>query len=261
LLRITKSSLLLKQTVLTDDEILAKLKTLDRNILINVALCVDTYDFEHSMFKRMGGLHDYAFSLTEDQLYKAILSYVNKWPELRKDGKVEEIMTRQQNLLVGATYGGIEDYLYKFDVADLKKLALAGESYDRSKRGVVLLGGLHDYIDSLSKDQVYDIIMKYVSQYPELRTVGTLESLAKIPQEGFNTMFEKYTIEDLKKTCLALEKFDRDVRNIVLMGGLHDYIDSLKKEDLVGYIRKTAESYPEIRNLDALKKIVEKYSK
>lgn len=233
----------------------------DLTNLIQAALSVDSYDLEHSMYKRLGGLHDYAHLLTQKQLVEATVAIAKKWPELYEEGKLASIMGRQAVRLQGATFGGIEDYLFKMDLEDLKSVALAGESYDRTQRKVFLLGGLHDYIDSLSKDQVYEIIMNYVRQYPELRKPGYLEALAGIPDKGFENLLKNYKIEKLKETALALEAYDRDVRNIRLMGGLHDYIDSLTVENLIEYIRRKGEAYPEIRNEEKLNAVVAKYSK
>lgn len=232
----------------------------DLTTLIQAALSVDSYDLEHSMYKRMGGLHDFAHLLTQKQLVDATVAIAKRWNELYEVGKIDQIMGRQKVRLQGAAFGGIEDYLFKMNLEDLKNIALAGESYDRTQRKVILLGGLHDYIDSLSKDQVYEIIMNYVKQYPELRRPGFLESLAGIPDKGFESLLKNYDLPKLKNTALALEAYDRDVRKIRLMGGLHDYIDTLTAENLIEYIRRKGEAYPEIRNVEKLNSIVKKYS-
>lgn len=256
---------LTKKKVLSQDEFEAYLDGLvkdekDLTNLVQAALSVDSYDLEHSMYKRMGGLHDFAHLLTKKQLVDATVAIAKRWPELYEEGKLSQIMGRQKVRLQGATFGGIEDYLFKMNLEDLKNMALAGESYDRTQRKVILLGGLHDYIDSLSKDQVYEIIMNYVRQYPELRRSGFLESLAGIPDKGFESLLQNYDLPKLKKTALSLEAYDRDVRKIRLMGGLHDYIDTLTAENLIEYIRRKGEAYPEIRNEEKLNSIVSKYS-
>lgn len=265
-LDLTKLKSFTIKKVLTQQELEAYLNGLVKNpkdltLLVQAALSVDSYDLEHSMYKRLGGLHDYAHLLTQKQLVDATVAIAKRWPELYTEGKLSEIMSRQKVRLQGATFGGVEDYLFKMSLEDLKKIALAGESYDRTQRKVILLGGLHDYIDSLSKDQVYEIIMNYVRQYPELRRSGFLESLAGIPNKGFESFLASYNIGQLQKTALALESYDRDVRQIRLMGGLHDYIDTLTEENLIEYIRRKGDAYPEIRNEERLRAIVDKYSK
>lgn len=263
-LDITKLEGFIKKNELSKEQLEAYLNGLvkdpkDLTQLVQTALSVDSYDIEHSKYKRLGGLHDYAHTLTQKQLVDAIIAITGRWPELKQEGKLAQISDRQKSRLQGATFGGVEDYLFKLNLEDLKSIALAGESYDRTQRKVILLGGLHDYIDSLSKDQVYEIIMNYVRQYPELRKPGYLESLAGIPDKGFESFLKNYDINKLKKTALALESYDRDIRKIRLMGGLHDYIDTLTVENLIEYIRRKGEAYPEIRDEAKLTKIVDKY--
>ena len=264
-LTIDKLKELTKKKTLSQEQFEAFLNGLvtdptDLTKLVQAALSVDSYDLEHSMYKRMGGLHDFAHLLTQKQLVDATVAIAKRWTELFEEGKLTQIMGRQKVSLQGATFGGIEDYLFKMNLEDLKDIALAGESYDRTQRKVILLGGLDDYIDSLSKDQVYEIIINYVRQYPELRKPGYLETLAGIPNKGFESLLQNYDITKLKKTALALEAYDRDVRKIRLMGGLHDYIETLTVENLIEYIRRKGEAYPEIRNEEKLNTIVSKYS-
>lgn len=251
---------LIQKKSLTDTELTDYLTKKNRDDLIHIALAVDSYDNEQSAYKRMGGLHDYVNSLNQTQIISAILGIVKRWPELRQEGKIDELLKTNQNTLVGSgAFGGIEDYLFRMNLDDLKSCALAAESYDRKQRKVTLLGGLHDYIDMLKNEQVYDIIVKYIDAYPALRQAGFLESLAKIPRGGFDMAFSNTSMDDLKTTCLALEAYDRATRKIILMGGLHDYIDTLKQADLINYIRNMAKTYPEISDQEDLDRIVKNY--
>lgn len=247
----------LATTKLTTDQLKTKLKAYEQKSLLHLAYILDSYNQERSMVKRLGGLHDYAHTLNKEQLEKACLTLISRWEELQKEGFLDELLTNSGSRLGGARFGGIEDYLFRMDIQDLKKLALASEDYDRKKRDIVLLGGLHDYIDSLDASDIVNLISDYIKQYPELRNPGTLEELAKIPKGGFAFLVNQLSAEDLKNTCLALEKYDRKARGIHLLGGLHDYIDTLTTEDLTSYIRKMVDVYPLFRDAEELKKLRE----
>jgi len=69
----------------------------------------------------------------------------------------------------------------------------------------------------------------------------------------------KYDESRLRQFCVSLEKYDRAIRKVTLVWWIHDYVDTLGKEQLVSYIRKMAESYPEIKEEWMLEKIESEY--
>ena len=61
-----------------------------------------------------------------------------------------------------------QEYLVSLPRIHLIEVALSCESFIRKKKGVKLLGGLHDYIDSLENKEIITIIKSFVSENPEL---------------------------------------------------------------------------------------------
>lgn len=236
-----------ERNILSLDDIRDSLKDKKKEELVHLALVVDNYDRDNSAKIRFGGIHDYVNSLSEKKLVDFIVSVCDKWFELRGEGFIMDLVAKNKTNLGVSIFGGIEDYLHNFDLEELKRMAIAGEFYDRQIRKVTLLGGLHDYINSLSKERVMEIIMSYLKIYPELRTQGKLEELAKIPKSGYSEMLKDLSKDDLIKACLNLESFDKINRNTRIMGGIHDYVRNLSIEEMITYIRRLGEYYPEIR--------------
>lgn len=250
-----------ERNILSLDAIRESLKEKKKEELVHIALVVDNYDRENSSKIRFGGIHDYVNTLSEKNLIDFICSVCDKWFELRGEGLIFDLVAKNKTNLGVSIFGGLEDYLHSFDLVELKRMAIAGEFYDRQIRKVTLLGGLHDYIDSLSKERVMEIISNYLKDYPELRIPGKLEELSKIPKGGYSTMLNDLTKEDLMKACLNLDAFDKLNRNTRIMGGIHDYIRNLTNEEMISYIRRLGEYYPEIRFRNTFDSIALKLTK
>ena len=238
---------LVKPNVYTLDQFKAKLLELKHDVLAHIAISLDNYDKSKSSIVRIGGLHDYAFRLTDPELIEIICNFTKKWPEVLEEGFITALLRSKDNL-VHATIGGFEDYSFKLERADLISCALSAENYDRKKRNIHVLGGLHDYINTLSNENIVKILNDYVHQYPEMRVPGFIEGLAGIPQGGFEYYLSLQSVENLRQLCIDVESYDRKVRDIHPRGGIHDYVFSLSKEQLVSYILNKAEHYPNLRN-------------
>lgn len=234
------------------DAYIKQIQGMSRLDLIHYAIACDEYD--HVKNPRFGGLHDYAYSLTKDQLLDGIKKLLIQYPELCITGRlqtlVEEFRTNHPN-----HFGGLHDYLNDFNKNELIKLALAGEAFDRKAKNIFVLGGLHDYVNTLSEVQLSNIIKDYINLYPELAVRGKLEELAGIQTGGFIGYIKSLLVPELKRICLALEKKTKKEGQ---KGGIHDYIDSLSSDELVDYIRTTTDNYTvtDLRSKEAIDKLL-----
>jgi len=68
------------------------LRTLNRKSLISYALAMDAYDHEKN--PRLGGLHDYVYSLQDQEITKFINEAASKYPELNSKQAIESAITR-----------------------------------------------------------------------------------------------------------------------------------------------------------------------
>lgn len=250
---------LINTSSLSEQELTKRLNLKSEQELAHIAIIADEYDRRRTDSMRLGGLHDYVFRLSKEEIINIVINFCKKWPELMKEQYFSELLDiksdETHNLL-----GGFEDYAWKLDRQDLISCALAGEEYDRNKMGVKLLGGLHDYINSLNDDQIRKILVDYIHKYAELRLAGVIEGLANIPKGGFVSYLEDVSDEHLREYCVTLEKYDREIRKVELIGGIHDYVQSLSRERLIEYIKNKTEYYPEIRRAGKLEAINTKYN-
>lgn len=242
---------------LTIDQLKERLYKLPETKLAHMAVAADEYDRRNSQFKRLGGLKDYIWTLDKPDIINAILRLSQKWVELRKEGKLENLEKEGENNV--HIIGGFADYIFDLDDYDLKKSALACEKYDRDQRNIILLGGLHDYIDRLSTNEIIKLINEYLTKYPKLQVPGFLENLSGIYKGGYNNYLNEQDEKTLRKYCIAIEHYDAEKRGSTIFGGISDYVNQLKKEDLIKYIKNKSEYYPYLRGIGKLEKIAQKY--
>jgi hypothetical protein len=137
----------------------------------------------------------------------------------------------------------LKEYLLNLPIETVKAYALAAEAYERNKTKSILLGGLHDYIDSLNIKQIVTILEEFIVRNPEL-TKKKLKNLVSAKNIEFNGPVKRTESElraylknkellTLKDYALAAEAYHREKHNIVLLGGLHDYIGRLDKNEIV----------------------------
>ncbi len=62
----------------------------------------------------------------------------------------------------------LTNFLNSKDLPELKEYALKVENWKRTVKGEIRLGGLHDYVDRLGKDEVISYILDSSMKYPEL---------------------------------------------------------------------------------------------
>jgi len=135
------------------------------------------------------------------------------------------------------------------------------------------MGGLDDYIDSLSNTDIAQKVLDYAKKYPVLNNSDKLNSLVA----AFNihhavsnhSVFlnlgglHDYIFSEPKDTlinwALACEKYDREQSNQFLIGGLDDYIHSLNNAAIAQIILNYAEKYPVLNSSTELNTLVTKY--
>jgi hypothetical protein len=141
-------------------------------------------------------------------------------------------------------------YLNTLNQDTLISYALAAEAYDRKQTNTFLLGGLHDYIYSLPKQKVVDILEDFTKKYPELNKKQLDQLIENVERGSTKVTLKDYLLEldtqTLISYALAAEAYDRTETNTFLLGGLHDYINNLNKSDIVNILLDYANKYPEL---------------
>lgn len=250
---------LVKGKQITSDDLNTVLKKKNHEELVHIAISLDEYEKTKSSIIRIGGIHDYAYTLKDKELIDFIVNFSKKWPEVLTEGFIDGLL-RGKNNLIHSIIGGFEDYAFRLERPDLISCALACENYDREKRNIHVLGGLHDYVNSLTNENILKIVIGYVHQYPEFRKPGFVEGLARIPQGGFDSFLRQKTQVQLIDYCIAIEDYDNDKRHIN-QKGFKNYVYTLNYEQLIAYIKNKAEYYPGIRSSGFIQEILKEYKK
>lgn len=222
--------------------------------LIYYAISLDEYDRERK--PRLGGVRDFAYRLNNDELKKIITNYLLQYPEFLKENQLDTLVNRTKVNNEGI-FGGLIDYLKDFNIVEIRKLALAGEKYDREQKKIILLGGLHDYIETLTLENVRKIVQSYIMTYNELNENGKFEELAGVQRGALISEYRENDNDNLIKLCLAIEKYIRQKTGSKAKGGIHDYVHRLSTDELIHYINNSTEKYPEI----ATKEVYDKFLK
>jgi len=239
----------------------------------------------------MGGLDDYINRLSNQELVNYILKETEEHPEIANKSKLDSL-TVQYNINTAAkppghgvgADGGLHDFIFTLPRDKLTSWALTTEAYHRDVKHQHLMGGLDDYISSLTNQQIIDYIMREVKEHPEIANKDKLDALSTKYNIDINSVHEatpeapksvgpviggdgglhdvlfRTDRDTLDKWALSTEKYHRQVNNLHLMGGLHDYINSLSNEQVIEYITKETKEHPEIASPLKLNALVTQFS-
>lgn len=242
---------------MTPDDIRAALKDVDRLTIILWVIACDEYDRERNF--RLGGLHEYAYSLRKEELIEILIKFIHNYPELMYEGRLQNLAGEMQQSNPGL-FGGIINYLDDFTKEELVALALAAEKYDREQTNIELIGGLHDYVNSLTKPQIEKIMRDFLVLYPALRPAGILESKAGLEQGGFVGYLKSFSLTDIRSLCVSVESYVRkDVEKVDVKDSIHDKVANMTGEECIDFILQITETHVELRTKAKIAEILQKY--
>jgi len=125
----------------------------------------------------------------------------------------------------------------------------------------MILGGLHDRINSMTKEDILAYVQKELAEHKEINNFEKLnELIANKPvlkaggDGGFHDYLFRATREELTGWALGLEGYHRDGK--MILGGLHDRINSMTKEDILAYVQKELAEHKEINNFEKLNELI-----
>ena len=179
-----KNSALINQIGGIHDYILRQ----SRDTLIKWALTCQFHDRkEKNTTYLLGGLDDYIEKLDDKEIGQYIVNMVKTYPSLNNYQKLEILAEeykikneKKKNLTFLAAEDDEEelvDYILRQSRDVIIQLALACESYDREMKGIHVIGGLDDIVDTLSNRDIIDYILEKAGEYKELNSNEFLESL------------------------------------------------------------------------------------
>jgi hypothetical protein len=255
--------------------------TLPRETLVKWAFTTEKYHREVNQVNPRGGLHDYIQRLSNQEIINIILKEVDEHPELDSKDKLESLINKYQvsNGPVIGGDGGLHDIIFRLPRETLNTWALTTEAYHRDINHQHLLGGLDDYISSLSNEQVIDYIMKEIKEHPEIAFKAKLDGLAKKYNINSNSVHEVSSQQgevnmpgadgglhdviatmkrrDLVDWAFALEHYHNGGP---VLGGLHDYIFNLSNEEVKARIIKELGEHREINTMTHMQELMNKFN-
>lgn len=297
------------------DGINALLLNGDRLKLIKWALTAEAH-LQNGHKKIEGGLHDYIHTLSNEQIAKYITIAAKNHSELNSQEKMEELAIKygiteeiamekhakgepepeyeedEESENSSESKGeNLHDLIKKGDRKILIKWALVAEAVLNEGNQNKLNGGLHDYVNSLSNEQLGKFVAVAAKNHPELNNRQNMEKLAdefeinaeeiikekvnkenekvnndKVKDKFLNksnvnfSLFVKEEKDDLFSWALAAEKYDKEKHNLDLLeGGLENYITKMNKEQLAEYIVIKVRKYPELADKNYLDYLSRKY--
>ncbi len=188
LLRVSHLDLKTEQEPHLEKDVIDYVMSLNRSELIEVAYSLERYHrIVFNQTQLMGGLHDYVFKISEDQIRNFVFKELVEHPEISKKPlienlvlssktQIEELKKYDRDFIIG---GGIHDYLITLDRPMMNKLALALENYHRKQRDEFMFGGLHDYINQISEEDLRSYISKEANEHNEINNVSALKELVE----------------------------------------------------------------------------------
>jgi HD superfamily phosphohydrolase YqeK len=238
----------------------------DRNQLINFALATEQqHRIDTNTTDLLGGLHDYVASLNDDELREIIMKEANEHTEKLGSYHKLEQFSKRVGFVDNFEVEDLNGQLYRKTKAELINLALAAEVVERTHMQSGLLGGLHDYVTSLDKEQLINYIMDRAQKYDEIKSYQKLENfrVAQNLTSDFELLELKHMLyrqnrNDLINMALAAEMEDRKDKEGI-SGGLYDSAVVRSDEYLMNYILQLAEQHSEMKNIDNLKELAKKY--
>lgn len=203
-------------------EIKSYLAKLPREDLIKLSyICEKQHKKEHGMEHALGGLHDYIWKMSDDGIKVYIMKESEEHEELNSVEKLNLLLGKEGN-------SGIKTYLSTLLRDDLVRLAFKCEEQHKKAQGSIhTFGGLHDFIWSLSDDQIREYIMKETREHAELNSTDKLSKILKgndlkdkddsEKEKSIEGKIENMSKPQLMKIIpMILEKIDSEIFNAKL---------------------------------------------
>ena len=120
------------------------------------------------------------------------------------------------------------------------------EAYINKKSGKVILGGLHDYIDTIERESLVQLMSRMLFNNAELLDINVYQSVVSPSQKFLGFLKAEnpvkfgglhdyiYTIDEatLRKCSLATERYVYETTGLI-GGGIHDKLGTMKKPDFI----------------------------
>jgi HD superfamily phosphohydrolase YqeK len=258
--------------------------TIDEATLRMWAIAADTYHLEKNGGQLIGGgIHDKLSTMKKLDFIEYLLKMIRQYPNLDSSVELNQLCVKYgisqhkdekpEENEQPANVGGLLDYIWRQNDETLIQWALTADTYDKKMRNIHILGGLEDYIYSLSREELMQITLKHAKTYPELNSSLKLNQLAisygfaeaekkedaHLKNGGLNDYISRQSEDVLRSWALTCEKYEIEKKNLIMIGGLHDYIMNLNEQELIDIVLQYARNYPELDSGNRLNELALSY--
>lgn len=229
---------------------------------------------------KRGGIREHVYEMSREELYQVIIHAYEVYPKDFDLNKLDELrityadairfaeeyheVAKKSNAHEGVN--SIENFLKSLDLKGLRKLAIALDEYDR-EINPDRMGGVAEFVNSLSEPELVKIITNYLIQYSGALTVEFMKELIvkyeersqfadQYSQRTATNNLSRYNKSQLVQIALSLEKYYRVKKNINVIGGLRDYIRTLDEPQLIAKIIEMIAEIPEANDIEFIENLI-----
>ena len=238
---------------------LYEIEGLERDDLASIAITLETYERKKQNKTLIGGLHDYAYSLTSKQLVEIILNFRLNNPELSFKSKLVQIIRKEfldlkkDSPIVGFAGAIMRNYF----LPELRNMASYLSNLKAIQEGRLFPGStIESYLPLMSKQDLKDFIINNLENFPDLDDVSKLEQESGVSIGGVYNTLITFNEEDLRYICAKVLNHDSANNGIKYTDDIPTYLSKLNKESLIELFEKISETSPEICEVQKLQKIV-----
>lgn len=233
-----KNSILLEKLaqhpIIRESEVKSELEETDKATLINFAVTCELYERRTTNKNYRGGLHDYAWSLSREELQKIILTFMRKFPILSGKGFLRRLIY-QYKVNLKPIFHGINNYIHLLREPEIDQIF---KSFS-----LEILGEENLNYNDLVFEGKRTLIKRFLENYINHEEVV---EKSKIYPGGLQTYITTLGDQVLSNYCCSLESYERKIKNQTLFGGIHDMIKSINKEQKIEYIQEKAYIFNEL---------------
>lgn len=242
-------------SVVSSTTTMSKIHDYSRTDLIKLVIAAQQKDRENrNITLILGGVEDYVNKIDDHRIKSILAKFVLENKEIN-DSEFFEKYANVTAMPEGLNFNNTLKFMGRLK---LNSYAFACEKYSRN--GQVVLGGLHEYIDVLTEDEVIEYILKCTETHKELLENNKLDEIAKqdiIPLEDLAELLKSLQKYQLAVIAITADEYDRD--HTGKRGGIAEYVFTLTQSELIQFIREKAEKYSELRVERFFKTLIERY--
>jgi len=228
------------------------LNSLSKKTLKSLALKMDRLvKIELHQENLIGGLPSYVDFLSKDELIDKVLEYLSEHKDITLNA-FKEVASSGEGLEISEinAHETLQSLLEKYNKRTLKSIARVIISITTEINGPIMGGLSHSLISELSKEDLIEAIVSYANAWKvDLEEIKErLIEKVKLTEKAFESL-SILSKNQLAKLAISLEIRYREENNVFLLGGLHDFVHSLSKEEIIEEIKKLVEEFEKFEGI------------